>query len=525
MAAQHSILGLQVRDRSSNPTNPIQCPDAQSKLLDRSNQMAEVGRPDLADVPRILDIPTGDGIRRTRSGQIPCLLHSATNRPKILHSSRRIKKPVERWRLHLNLKIETIQHRTSDAFQTVTTMPTPSIHSSIRIHRRHHQRLCRHSDRACGPCDGDDPVLERFSQSIDRRPCEFRELIQQEDASVRQADLPGPRDGPPTDHRDRTAGVMRRSKGWHPETWDLGRQSGCRTNHRHFQGGCIVERWKNPGQAASQHGLPTTRRAAEQKVVPPGGSDLNRPGRCRLANDPSQSVITSGLPRCSTFPLGGIWRDPLMIGEKCHDLDQIASSEDRDPWDQRGFSDAFFSDDDAIKRETTCQDRHGDRPTNRTNRSIQCQFTAHQPAIDSTASSGLRRDHPGTGEGRHRDRQVVDRPFLPSIRRGQIHGQTVARPFEASVADRGSNPLGGFPNRRIRETYDPHRGKTMRREIDLDATRLGGGADEHETGCGTKHPARLAVQCTLPDWKAETRARFSGADEIRPGDRRHTPTR
>ena len=159
--------------------------------------------------------------------------------------------------------------------------------------------------------------------------------------------------------------------------------------------------------------------------------------------------------------------------------------------DERRLGPALIGDQDAPCPDATGEVRHREGASDRTNGTVQGEFTAHQPTRNRPSTIPLGRDHPPAGEGRDRDRQVVDRAFLASIRGRQVDGETTSGPVESRVANRGSDPFGRLPDCRIGKSDDAHRRQPVGREIDLDATGLGGGADEYETAGTLNHDARL----------------------------------
>jgi hypothetical protein len=65
----------------------------------------------------------------------------------------------------------------------------------ISSRRRDQLEPGREERLAAGSCHADDPVLERLAQGLERRPHELRQLVQEQDAAMRDARLTpaGPR--------------------------------------------------------------------------------------------------------------------------------------------------------------------------------------------------------------------------------------------------------------------------------------------------------------------------------------------
>ena len=66
-----------------------------------------------------------------------------------------------------------------------------------QIHRRDELKSGRKERLALHPCDRDDAVLERLAERLERRALELRQLVQEQDASVRETCLARPRPVPP----------------------------------------------------------------------------------------------------------------------------------------------------------------------------------------------------------------------------------------------------------------------------------------------------------------------------------------
>ena len=120
-------------------------------------------------------------------------------------------------------------------------------------------------------------VLERLAQRLERRPHELGQLVEQQDAAVREARLAGPRAGPPpTIGRDRGT-VVRRAERRRDDERPAGRQqAGHRVDARDLERLVRRERRQDAGQPAREHRLARSRRAREQEVVTSSGGDLER---------------------------------------------------------------------------------------------------------------------------------------------------------------------------------------------------------------------------------------------------------
>ena len=79
-----------------------------------------------------------------------------------------------------------------------------------QVHRRDETKAGRKERMPTDPRDRDDAVLEGLSQRLEHRPRELRQLVEQQDAAMREARLSGPWHRAAADDRRRRGAVMRR---------------------------------------------------------------------------------------------------------------------------------------------------------------------------------------------------------------------------------------------------------------------------------------------------------------------------
>jgi hypothetical protein len=91
--------------------------------------------------------------------------------------------------------------------------PVASVAARARIHRAHDERS-RGERRLClRPRDRDDAIFERLAERLERAAPELRELVEEEDAVVGEADLAGSWRVSASNEPDLADRVMRRAKG------------------------------------------------------------------------------------------------------------------------------------------------------------------------------------------------------------------------------------------------------------------------------------------------------------------------
>ncbi len=151
------------------------------------------------------------------------------------------------------------------------------------VRRRDDLEAGREGERALGPRDRHATVLQRLAQRLEARPAELPELVEKEDAPMRDRDLPGPRWRPAADEpgrRDRVVGRAERSLGQGPVRW---RPPGGAGDLRHLHGLGAAERRQQGGQPPRGQGLAGARRADDEQAVPARRRDLQRVAQARLA--------------------------------------------------------------------------------------------------------------------------------------------------------------------------------------------------------------------------------------------------
>ena len=99
--------------------------------------------------------------------------------------------------------------RRSAAGCSRSRQPVAPATARAQVHRRDETKPGREERVPADPGDRDDTVLERLPQRLEHRPRELRQLVEQEDAAVREARLAGARHGTAADDRRRRGSVMR----------------------------------------------------------------------------------------------------------------------------------------------------------------------------------------------------------------------------------------------------------------------------------------------------------------------------
>src|SRR5207248_4379158 len=124
-------------------------------------------------------------------------------------------------RRHFNVEIDPIEQRAGDPLPitldlarttTAFAFQVAEITARTRIHRRHQHELAWESDAASCSRNGDASILQWLAHHLQSRAMKFRELVEKENAIVREADFTGVRNGAAAEQSDIANGMMRRTE-------------------------------------------------------------------------------------------------------------------------------------------------------------------------------------------------------------------------------------------------------------------------------------------------------------------------
>ena len=187
-----------------------------------------------------------------------------------------------RHRLHLADEVDPVHERTAEAALVARELQRragaavgrPGARAAVA--RRHHDRVRREVERALPARDLDAPLLERLPQGVDGAARELGQLVEEEDAPVRERDLAGHRPRAAPDEALRGDRVVRRAEG------PLGREPpvadpGGAVHLGDLERLLEARRRQDSGEATGEHGLAGSGRADHEQVVPARGRDLERP--------------------------------------------------------------------------------------------------------------------------------------------------------------------------------------------------------------------------------------------------------
>ena len=158
--------------------------------------------------------------------------------------------------------------------------------AGAEVHRRDQPESRREQRTAAHPCDGDDAVLKRLPQRLEHRPRELRQLVEEEHATVREADLARAGDRASADHGRGGGAVVRRPERRSRHEARAGRQrprDGVDPGHlKRLRGAELREDRRKPPR---EHRLAGPGRPCEQEVVGSRRGELQCASSTLLATD------------------------------------------------------------------------------------------------------------------------------------------------------------------------------------------------------------------------------------------------
>ncbi len=200
------------------------------------------------------------------------------------------------------------------------------IAAAARVHGRHQLDARRIAHVGVGAGHRGAPGLEGLAQRLQRGALELGQLVEEQDAQVRERHLAGPGARAAADDRrdrGRMMGVAEGALARQSVFRELARQA---VDHVHFQDLARVHGRHQPRQARRQHRLAGAGRAHHQQVVTARGGDLDGPFRGLLALDIAHVGV--GLARC--HHLGLRRRQHLGSLEVVDDGEKVGRGQDLD---------------------------------------------------------------------------------------------------------------------------------------------------------------------------------------------------
>ncbi len=267
-------------------------------------------------------------------------------------------------------------------------------------------------------------VLERLAESFQDRAWKLGQLVEQQNAAMRERDLAGAWPRSATDHGRSRRTMMRCSKRRHGDERALRRQKpahGVDSGHLERLG--PAERRQDSGKPPGEHGLARPGRARQEKVVVSGGRDLERSTRPFLAPHVRQVGNRSLLEHIRRK---GVEHRGIDLTAEIRDHFTEMANGDGLHSGERDLRRRIGSADDPLQTRSTCSLGDRERSCDRSHASVQRKL-----ADRSVLDEPLRGDLPCGRENCQRDRQVEPGSLLPQSRGRKIdRDPPVERPFE-----------------------------------------------------------------------------------------------
>ena len=351
------------------------------------------------------------------------------------------------------------------------------------VHRRDEAEARGKEGAPADPRDGDDAVLERLTERLQHGPWELGQLVQEEHAPVREADLTRPRHRAAADHGRRRGAVVRRPERRRGDEARAGRErAGHRVDPRHLERLVVRQRREDRRQAAGEHGLARARRPREQEVVRTGRRQLERPAAAFLPAD----VPEVGQGRRGGARLVGRSGSDLLVAAQVADrLGEVPHAHDLDPRESRLARRLVRAEDAGETRADGALGRR-DRPRHRPDAAVEAQLADARVGGEPLARKLGRRGEHGQGDG-----EVEARPLLPQRRGREVDRDRPSRPLEERRVDAAPHAVLRLLAGAVCEADDRERRLLARPQVrlDLDAPRLE--PHERERDGAAEHPSTV----------------------------------
>ena len=313
-----------------------------------------------------------------------------------------------------------------------------------------------------------------------------------------EADLARLRSDTAAHQPDRRDGMMRGPerprRQQRPARWEA---SGGGIDRRHFQRLRLGQWRQDAGQRAGQHGLPGPGTAHKQHVVPAGCRDLQRPFGLLLPQHLRHIKFRRGR-LCVLRGTRGVRqrfneRRPLQMRQH---LFQALQRVDRQPTNDGGLVGRVLGDEQMGAPRRLGVQGQQQRPAGVAQRTVQRQLAEEQAPGRQRAAGHRHQDPDG-------DRQIIERPLLRDVGRGEVDGNAALRELEVGVGNGRPDPLLALFDALARQPHDLKRRQPASGGVDLDLDpeglqpRMGCRRHPHEHQCRS-NLIRLSVNRSTP---------------------------
>ena len=317
--------------------------------------------------------------------------------------------------------------------------------AGARIHGGDQHEPAGEGDRAVDARDGHGAVLQRLAQHLHGAAGKLGQLIEEQDAVVREGDLAGAR------YRAaarKAGGGDRVVRGAERPVFDERRVVRQQARDRVDLGGLHALRkghvGQNRGDALCEHAFAGARRADQKHVVAAARRNLQRALRLRLPLHIGKIRQRGLCLRVGAVGLGGFYR--LMPAQVLEQSENVRHRVDGQSLDDRALPRVFRRDKHVLKAEAAGLDRH------RQHAAHGAQRAGKRELADKDAAVGAGAELTGHFQQGDQQRQVVNRPLLAPVGGGEVHRDAADRKVEAAVLQRGPHAVARFLDGGVRQT-------------------------------------------------------------------------
>ena len=327
-----------------------------------------------------------------------------------------------------------------------------------------------------------DAVFERLAEHFEDGARKFRELVQKEDASMRERHFAGARYRAAADEARHGNRVMRASERPLGNNFFCFEKSGDAVNFRDFERFFARHGRENRRDAAREHRFPGAGRAAHDDIVRAGGRNFHR----AFGDDLSLHVgeIDIAPRRFLLFAGDGGGEDGAAV-QKFHDFGERLHAVDGDIFAKERFIGRFGRDENRIETGFFPGEHHGKDARDGADFSLERKF-----ADEKSVPGRFLRHLIAGGENADGNRKIQPGAVFFEIGRRQIHRDFIRRKPISGIADGRAHAFFRFFDGRGGKPHDIKSGK-LRIDVDLDGDDVTGEAERDGSESLSKHGTSL----------------------------------
>ncbi len=296
------------------------------------------------------------------------------------------------------------------------------------------------------PGDENAPLFEGLPKRLQMATGELGQFVEEENAPMRESDLPGPDGASSAEQCRPRGGVMRGSKGAVCDERTLAEQP-CDavdggTLEGFVQSQIGQDAWHSPGQ----HGLARAGRSDQQEVVSAGSGDFESALRRLLPTDLGQVAVgkvplPEGEQGLAVDDDRGERGNPQQMG--CHRA-KVGSAQGGDPFRQGCLGAVFLRYENLVEACLPGAEGRGEGTLDRPKAAVESQLGGDHGALQAVGGQT-----PQAHEHGQRDREVEGRPRLAKVGRREVDGDSLGTDVESRVLEGGPDAITRLPDRAV----------------------------------------------------------------------------